>query len=333
MIIAEIAQAHDGSLGNAHAFIDALAETGVDAVKFQTHIAEAESSALEPFRVKFSRQDKTRFDYWNRMEFTPEQWQGIQAHCHEAGLKFISSPFSNAAVELLDQVGVDAIKIGSGEISNLLMLEKIARTGKPIILSSGMSDLDELERTLDFLKSFPSPISLLQCTTAYPTAPEQWGLNVIGILKEKFRIPVGFSDHSGNVYASLAAAALGAEIFEFHVVFDKRQFGPDTIASITIDQTKILAQGIKEIQNALANPIEKSEVSKYTELKRIFGKSLAVNKDLKKGTVLQFGDLESKKPGDQGILASNYQSVLGKPLTMDLNKWDFLKPEHIQTGQ
>lgn len=333
MIIAEIAQAHDGSLGNAHAFIDALAETGVDAVKFQTHIAEAESSALEPFRVKFSRQDKTRFDYWKRMEFTPEEWQGIQAHCHELGLKFISSPFSNAAVDLLDNIGVDAIKIGSGEISNLLMLEKIARTGKPIILSSGMSDLVELEKTLDFLKVFSNPLSLLQCTTAYPTAPDQWGLNVIGILKEKFGIPVGFSDHSGNIYASLAAAALGAEIFEFHVVFDKRQFGPDTIASITIDQTKILAQGIKEIQKALANPIEKSEVSKYTELKRIFGKSLAVNKDLKKGTVLQFEDLESKKPGDQGIPASDYQSVLSKPLTRDLNKWDFLKPEHIQTGE
>lgn len=333
MIIAEIAQAHDGSLGNAHAFIDALAETGVDAVKFQTHIAEAESSELEPFRVKFSKQDATRFDYWKRMEFTPEQWQGIKDHCHQVGLKFISSPFSNAAVDLLERIEVDAIKIGSGEISNLLMLEKIARTGKPIIISSGMSDLEELEKTLDFLKAFGNPLSLLQCTTAYPTSPEQWGLNVIRILKEKFGIPVGFSDHSGNIYSSLAAAALGAEIFEFHVVFDKRQFGPDTIASITIDQTKILAQGIKEIQKALAHPIEKSEISKYSELKRIFGKSLAVNKDLKKGTVLNFDDLESKKPGDQGIPAAEYQSVLGKPLTRDLKKWDFLRPEHIQTGE
>lgn len=333
MIIAEIAQAHDGSLGNAHAFIDALAETGVDAVKFQTHIAEAESSELEPFRVKFSKQDSTRYDYWKRMEFTLDQWKGIKDHCQEKGLEFISSPFSNAAVDLLDRIDVDAIKIGSGEISNLLMLEKIAKTGKPIILSSGMSDLDELEKTINFLKSFSSSLSLLQCTTAYPTLPEQWGLNVIGILKEKFGIPVGFSDHSGNIFATLAAATLGAEIFEFHVVFDKRQFGPDTIASITIDQTKILVQGIKEIQKALSNPIEKSDISKYTELKRIFGKSLAINKDLKKGTVLQFEDLESKKPGDQGISSSDYQLVLGKSLTRDLNKWEFLKLEHIQKGE
>lgn len=333
MIIAEIGQAHDGSLGNAHAFIDALVDTGVDAVKFQTHIAEAESSDMEPFRVKFSKQDKTRFDYWKRMEFTPDQWQGIQSHCQEVGLKFISSPFSNAAVDLLVGIGVDAIKIGSGEITNLLMLEKIARSGKPIILSSGMSDLDELEKTIDFLKAFSNPISLLQCTTAYPTLPEQWGLNVISILKEKFGIPIGFSDHSGNIYACLAAAALGAEIFEFHVVFDKRQFGPDSIASITIDETKILAQGIKEIQKSLAHPIEKAEVTKYSELKRIFGKSLAVNKDLKKGTILRFEDLESKKPGDQGISASKFQTVLGKSLTTDLNQWDFLTPEHIHQGE
>ena len=333
MIIAEIAQAHDGSLGNAHAFIDALADTGVDAVKFQTHIAEAESSALEPFRVKFSRQDPTRYDYWKRMEFSPEQWQGIANHCHEVGLKFISSPFSNAAVDLLDRIGVDAIKIGSGEISNLLMLEKIAKTGKPIILSSGMSDLEELERTIDFLKTFPNPISVLQCTTAYPTSPEQWGLNVIGILGEKFKIPIGFSDHSGNIYSCLAAAALGAEIFEFHVVFDRRQFGPDTAASITIDQTKVLAQGIREIQRSIASPVEKSDIRKYDELKRIFGKSLAVNKDLKKGDVLRFEDLESKKPGDQGISAAAYRSVLGKSVIQDLKQWDFLKPEHIHTGE
>jgi N,N'-diacetyllegionaminate synthase len=333
MIIAEIAQAHDGSLGNAHAFIDALANTGVDAVKFQTHIAEAESSAMEPFRVKFSRQDATRYDYWKRMEFSPEQWQGIADHCHEAGMKFISSPFSNAAVELLDRVGVDAIKIGSGEISNLLMLEKIAKTGKPIILSSGMSDLEELERTIDFLKTFPSPLSVLQCTTAYPTSPEQWGLNVIGVLRDKFKIPVGFSDHSGNIYSSLAAAALGAEIFEFHVVFDKRQFGPDSVASITIDQAKVLAHGIREIQRSIASPIEKSDIGKYEELKRIFGKSLAVNKDLERGDVLRFEDLESKKPGDQGISAAAYRSVLGKKVSQDLKQWDFLKPEHIDTGE
>lgn len=329
MLIAEIGQAHDGSLGNAHAFIDALANSGVDAVKFQTHIAEAESSEFEPFRIKFSQQDQTRFDYWKRMEFTKEQWQGLRNHCHERGLKFISSPFSLAAVDLLESIGVDSYKVGSGEVNNLLILEKIANTGKPIILSSGMSSWLELEKSVEFLKQFGNPLSLMQCTTAYPTLPSQWGLNVIPLFREKFNLPTGFSDHSGDIFACLSAATLGAELFEFHVVFDKRQFGPDTPASITIDQTKILCQGIKQIQLALSTPIEKSKTQQYDNLKVMFGKSLAVNKSLSKGHLLTFDDLESKKPGDQGISAQNYRSVLGKKIKIDLKKWDFLKEEHI----
>jgi N,N'-diacetyllegionaminate synthase len=330
MIIAEIGQAHDGSLGTAHAFLDALSETGVDAVKFQTHIAEAESSDFEPFRIKFSRQDASRYEYWKRMEFTLAQWQGISDHCKDLGIKFISSPFSNAAVDLLNEVGVDAFKIGSGEVSNLLLLEKIAQAKKPVILSSGMSDLTELDKAINFLREFSIPVSVLQCTTAYPTKPEQWGLNVIEVLKKRYELSVGFSDHSGNIFSSLAAASLGAEIFEFHVVFDKRQFGPDTIASITIDQAKVMVQGIREIQLALKNPVEKTDIAKFAELKQMFGKSLAVNKDLDKGHVLTFEDLESKKPGNQGIPASIFKEVIGKSLQVNLKKWEFLKLEHLQ---
>ncbi|NVJ86778.1 MAG: N-acetylneuraminate synthase family protein [Algoriphagus sp.] len=331
MIIAEIAQAHDGSLGNAHAFIDALAGTGVDAIKFQTHIAEAESSSFEPFRVKFSKQDSTRFDYWKRMEFTPDQWKGIKDHCEEKNLEFLSSPFSNAAVDLLEEIGVKRYKIGSGELGNFLMLERIAKTGKPIIMSSGMSSFEELDKTFDFLKPFGNSLSILQCTTAYPTQPDQWGLNVIAELKERYHVPVGYSDHSGDIYACLAAASLGSEIFEFHVVFDKRQFGPDSHASITIDQTKVLCSGIKQIQNALKNPIVKSDNQRYSELKVMFGKSLAVNKFLKKGHFLTLDDLESKKPGDRGIPASDYQMVIGKKLNKNLDKWDFLTSEDINS--
>ena len=329
MIIAEIGQAHDGSLGTAHAFIDALASTGVDAVKFQTHIAEAESSEFEPFRVKFSKQDSTRFDYWKRMEFTSDQWKGLRDHCLDKNLKFISSPFSIAAVDLLDALNIDFFKIGSGEVSNLLLLDRIAKTGKPIILSSGMSSWEELDKTIDFIRPFGNSLSILQCTTAYPTQPEQWGINVIAELKSRYQVPAGFSDHSGDIFACLAAAALGAEIFEFHVVFDKRQFGPDSVASITIDQAAKLCEGIAQIQNANKNPIQKSEVAHFAELKRIFGKSLAVNKDLPAGHFIEIGDLESKKPGDQGIPADRYSEVIGKKLVKDLKRWSFLKPEYL----
>lgn len=328
-IIAEIGQAHEGSLGIAHSYIDALAETGVDAIKWQTHIAEAESSIHEPFRGKFSYEDVTRMDYWKRMEFTLEQWQGLKTHCDKVGLEFISSPFSCAAVDLLEKVGVKRYKIGSGEVNNLLILEKIARAGKPIILSSGMSSFRELDETIAFLKPFGNDLSILQCTTAYPTQPEEWGLNMISELKGHYNVPVGFSDHSGDIYACLAAAALGAEIFEFHVVFDKRQFGPDTAASITIDQTKNLVKGVQNIKAALANPIEKDNNSNFSELKGIFEKSLAVNKDLPAGHIISFDDLEAKKPKGYGLSANEFRTLLGKELNKNLRQWDFLNNEDI----
>lgn len=328
-IIAEIGQAHEGSLGILHSYIDALAETGVDAIKFQTHIAEAESSQYEPFRVKFSYEDHTRFDYWKRMNFSLEQWRGIKEHCDEAGVEFVSSPFSNAAVDLLETVGVSRYKIGSGEVNNLLMLEKIAPTGKPVILSSGMSSYDELDESVAFLRERNVDVSILQCTTAYPTKPEEWGLNVIDELKSRYGLPTGFSDHSGDIFACLAATARGAQILEFHAVFDKRMFGPDAKASMTIDEIARLVEGVRAIETSLNHPIDKSDNTRFAELKGIFEKSLAVNKALKVGHVITFDDLEAKKPKGYGIDASQYQSVIGKTLNKDLKQWDFLTKDDI----
>lgn len=328
-LIAEIGQAHEGSLGIAHSYIDALAATGVHAVKFQTHIAEAESSAHEPFRVKFSYEDDTRFDYWQRMEFTPEQWAGLKQHCDEVGLEFISSPFSNAAVDLLEKIGVKRYKIGSGEVSNFLMLDHISRTGKPILLSSGMSSFEELDITVDFLHKRKAAVQLLQCTTSYPTTPENWGLNVIQELKDRYGLPVGFSDHSGDIFACLLAAAMGAELLEFHVVFDKRMFGPDAKASMTVDQITQLAQGIKQLEIARQHPINKADNSAFTTLKSIFEKSLAVNKDLPAGHILRVEDLEAKKPKGFGIDARLFEQVLGKSLKHPLKRWSFLNETDI----
>ena len=323
-IIAEIAQAHDGSLGIAHSYIDALAGAGVHAVKFQTHIADAESSIHEPFRVKFSYEDATRFDYWKRMEFTAEQWAGIKSHCEEKGLEFISSPFSCAAVDLLEKLGVKKYKIGSGEVSNLLMLEKIALTGKEIILSSGMSSLSELDSTINFLKPFGNTVSVLQCTTAYPTVAGQWGLDLIPVLKERYHLPTGFSDHSGDIYASLAATAMGAEIIEFHSVFDKNMFGPDAKASLTIDQIKNVVKGINEISTDLQTKTNKESSEAFADLKKIFQKSLAVNKNLEAGHIISFDDLETKKPAGYGIDAKDFKNIIGKILKQKKSAQNFL---------
>src|SRR5437870_2808368 len=145
LIVGEVAQAHDGSLGMAHALIDAIATAGADAVKFQTHIAGAESTIAEPWSVRFSVQEESRYAYWRRMEFTEDQWRGLQRHAAERGLLFLSSPFSVEAIDLLTRVGVAAWKVASGEVANLLMLDRMAATGLPVILSSGMSCLDEID--------------------------------------------------------------------------------------------------------------------------------------------------------------------------------------------
>jgi N,N'-diacetyllegionaminate synthase len=316
-------------LGIAHSYIDALADCGVDAVKFQTHIASAESSEFEQFRVNFSYEDKTRFDYWKRMEFTPEQWQGLKKHCEDKRVEFLSSPFSVEAVELLEKLNVKRYKIGSGELSNFLMLDAIAKTGKPIILSSGMSDWNELDDSINFLKKYNNKISLLQCTTAYPTQPEQWGLNVMQKMKERYQIEVGFSDHSGDIYACLAATALSAEILEFHAVFNHNMFGPDAKASLNIEQINQLIKGVRAINISLNTPQLKVDITNFSQIKTMFGKSLATRIAVKKGNIVSITELESKKPGDKGIPAKYFEDIIDKKWNTDLLANSFINRNDI----
>lgn len=194
-IIAEIGQAHDGSLGMAHSFIDAVAGTGADAVKFQTHIAESESTLDEPFRKKFSLQDKTRYDYWKRMEFTPEQWLELKNHAEELGLIFLSSAFSVEAAKLLNKNGIKAWKVGSGEVDiNNPLIEYMVKTKLPIILSTGLTKDNELKKILYMFNENSVNYCLLQCTSKYPTPLEEIGLNVVEQYKSKFDCYVGLSD-------------------------------------------------------------------------------------------------------------------------------------------
>lgn len=328
-IIAEIGQAHEGSLGILHSYIDAVARTGVQAIKFQLHLAEAESSSYEPFRVKFSYEDQTRYDYWKRMEFTLEQWKEIKTHCDEVGLDFICSPFSNLAVDWLEEIGVKYYKIGSGEVNNLLLLEKIAKTKKPVIISSGMSSFSELDKTVSFLKERNVDFSVLQCTTSYPTQPEQFGFNVIRELKERYQVKVGFSDHSAKIATNIAAVAFGAEILEFHVVFDRKMFGPDTKSSLTIDEVSQLVEDANATYKAIQNPIDKNNNKQFSELKSIFEKSLAINKDLPKGHLITFEDLEAKKPKGYGIDALKFQDIIGMKVKTYMKQWDFINESDL----
>lgn len=314
MIIAEVAQSHDGSLGMAHAFIDAVARTGADAIKFQTHIAAAESTPAEPWRIKFSKQDATRYDYWKRMEFTEDQWHGLKAHADERGLKFLSSPFSFEAVDLLERVGVAAWKIASGETSNFLLLDRLAENGLPVILSTGMSPLDEIDAAVARLEEKGTRVTVLQCTSDYPCPPEKVGLNMIPFFRSRYGCGVGLSDHSGKIFPALAAATLGADVIEIHAALSREMFGPDVIASVTTDELKQLVEGVRFIERMNANPLDKdSLVSGSVGLRQLFTKSLVACFDLPAGEVLRREHLTAKKPGT-GIPASQLSAVIGQSL-------------------
>ena len=295
----------------AHAYVDAIADAGADAVKFQTHIAAAESTAAEPWRVRFSHQDDTRYAYWKRMEFAEEQWQGLQRHVVDRGLFFLSSPFSGEAVELLSRVGVSAWKVASGEVNNVLMFDQMAETGLPFLVSTGMSSMEEIDEAVERVKRKRLPLAILQCTTSYPCPPELVGLNLVSSLRERYGVPTGLSDHSGTIYPSLGAATLGAEVLEVHVTMSREMFGPDVAASVSTSELRTLVDGVRFIEEALANPVDKDALAQdLTPLREAFGKSVVARRDLPMGTVLEAKHLALKKPGF-GIRPTRFNEILG----------------------
>ena len=329
IIIAEVAQAHDGSLGMAHSYIDAAASAGTDAVKFQTHIADAESTPGEPWRVRFSQQDKTRYDYWKRMEFTPEQWSGLKQHCVDKGLHFLSTPFSDQAFRMLDGIGVSAWKIASGELTNKPLLKKMAGTGLPILLSTGMSDLSEIDRAVNWIRPYNVPIAVMQCTSQYPCTPEHIGLNNITLFRERYGI-AGLSDHSGKIYPGLSAITLGAKVVEVHVTFSRKMFGPDVPASLTIEELAQLVEGIRYTETMIKNPVDKKSLSEdLRELRTIFMKSLVTIQDLPKGIILQEKHLTCKKPG-LGLPPYKMDKLIGRRLSRALPADHLISFEDIE---
>jgi N,N'-diacetyllegionaminate synthase len=329
LVVAEVAQAHDGSLGAAHAYIDAVARAGADAIKFQTHIAAAESSHSEPWRVRFSLQDETRYDYWKRMEFTEQQWAGLKQHATERGLLFLSSPFSVEAVELLLRTGIDGWKVASGEVNNRILLDRIARTGLPVLLSTGMSPLEEIDRSAALLQEHNVPLTVLQCTSAYPCPPEKTGLNMLQVFRERYSCHVGLSDHSGTIYAGLAASALGADALEVHVTFSRECFGPDVPASITTAELHQLVEGIRFIERMREHPVNKDAAARDMEpMRSLFTKSVVASTTLPAGTVLSRDHLGVRKPGS-GIPADRLGELIGRRLRHGVTAGQFLRESDL----
>jgi N-acetylneuraminate synthase len=332
-LIAEVAQAHDGSLGLAHAFIDAAATAGADAVKFQTHIASAESTLDEPFRVKFSRQDETRYAYWKRMEFTPDQWSGLAQHAREKNLVFLSSAFSVEAVELLKAVGMPVWKIASGELGSTAILQAMIGAGGPFLLSTGMSGWTEIDGLVATLRKANRDVAVLQCTTRYPTPLEQVGLNVMEEMRRRYGVPVGLSDHSGRVEPAIAALARGADVLELHITLDRAMFGPDVPASLTLDEFGQVARFRDALAVMDAHPVSKDEVAEeLAPVRAMFRRSLSPNRALPAGTVLTADMLTAKKPGT-GIPETEHNQIAGRRLARDVVPERLLRREDLEGGK
>ncbi len=317
-IIAEIGNTHEGSLGLAKQFIKAAADCGVDAVKFQTHIFEAESLPNAPNPAYFK--DETRKEYFERTAFNLEQYKNLKEFAeNECSVDFFSSPFSIEAVDFLLQVGVSVFKIPSGEVSNIPLLEHINKTGKEVILSSGMSSWEELDRAVSVFDNIDY-LTILQCTSEYPCKPENSGLNVMLEIRDRYKCKIGFSDHTIGIGVPLTAVVLGADVVEKHFTLSKLMYGSDAKNSTEPEEFKQMVANIRAAEIAMYSKIDKdAKVKELGNMKHVFEKSIVSNKELLKGHIITMEDLAFKKPGD-GIPAREYNNIIGSIVLQTISK-------------
>lgn len=329
-IIAEIGNTHEGSIGLAKNFIKAVQECGANAVKFQVHIFESESLPFAPNPPYFK--DESRKDYFNRTSFSIDEWKALKIYAEEdCGLEFMASPFSEDAVDLLENLNVKTYKIASGEVTNIPMLKKIATLKKSVLLSSGMSSWAELDLAVNCLLSNGcSDLTLLQCTSEYPCLPKDSGLNIIDELKSRYpHNKVGYSDHTLGTAIAIAAVCKGATVIEKHFTLSKKMYGSDAQFSCEPDEFKNLVDSLHSVFTGLNSVVDKdSKASSLTEMKKTFEKMIVAKCDLEEGLILNEADLSYKKPMD-GIPANEYLKVIGKKLTKPVKKNCPLRYEYL----
>jgi len=306
LIVAEAGINHDGDMKKAKMLIDAAVNCGADVIKFQTHLPEYEMLPLTP-TASYVREPL--FDLLTRVALSKKDHVVLKDYATKKGILFLSTPFSREAVDLLEEVGTEAYKVGSGEMTNLPLLEYIAGKGKPIILSTGMSTLDEIKESVDFLRRLAKDLVILYCVSSYPARYEDLNLKFINRLQKEFRLPIGFSDHSVGIYPALAVVALGACVVEKHFTIDRDWPGPDQKASITPPELAELVEGVRIIEKALGDA--KGITAEELDIRKMARESVVSLVEIPKGTVVKENMVWVKRPGT-GIPAKNLHGVLGK---------------------
>lgn len=326
-IIAEAGVNHNGSLELAKKLALAAKECGADAVKYQTAVPELVVSRFAPkaeYQKVQTGAGENQLEMVRRLHFDFEGHRQLKEYCDSIGIAYLSTPFDLDSIDFLEQLGTPLWKVPSGEITNLPYLEKIAATKKPVILSTGMSMLSEIEDALSVLEDGGAgPITLLHCNTEYPTPIEDANLLAMQDLREQFGLPVGYSDHTAGIEADIAAAALGAVVIEKHFTLDKALPGPDHKASLSPEELAAMVAAVRRTELALGDGrkhVTKSEAKN----KPIARKSILAKRDIKKGEAFTQENLTVKRPGD-GISPMRWYDVLGKTA-----KRDFAEDEKIE---
>lgn len=326
-LIAEIGMNHEGSLGQAKMLAKAAKENGADAVKFQMHISEEETLKSAPAPSYFT--GESRYEYFNRTAFTMEEWKELKEYCAELHVQFIVSPFSIEAVRRLMEIGVDALKIPSGEVTNTPYLKYISQFSVPIILSSGMNTWDEVVEAYKIL-SKANEVSVLQCTSEYPCRPEHLGLNILDELKNEFPdVRIGFSDHSDNIYSSIIAVCKGAEIVERHFTLSKLMYGPDAYMSLEPSELCDLRKAVDYACIALDGKVDKNDITGFETMRITFQKSIVSAVNIKAGDIITADMLAYKKPGS-GIPAKRYEELIGRKAKRNITQNTMIEEEDIE---
>jgi N-acetylneuraminate synthase len=330
-VIAEAGVNHNGSLDLALQLIDAAKASGADAVKFQTFRADqlaTRSAHKAPYQERTTANSESQFEMLQRLQLDAEAHRRLIQHCRDVGIQFLSSPFDAQSADLLSTMDVPLYKVPSGEITNLPFLQHLARKSKPLILSTGMSTLGEVEEAVKVLQAAGAiQLTLLHCVTEYPAPYDAVNLRAMQTLKSAFGLPVGYSDHTAGIEIAVAAVALGAEVIEKHFTLDRSLPGPDHSASLEPMELRQMVGAIRHVEAALGSGIKAPAPCELPNIS-VARKSVVASRALPAGYKLATGDLELKRPGD-GLAPKLLPALIGRTLRVSIEKDEIVNWEHL----
>ncbi len=333
-IIAEAGVNHNGDMDLALRLVDAAAEAGADAVKFQTFHADelvSRTARKARYQIENTADDGSQFEMLKALELADEDYARLRDHAERRGIDFLSTPFSERAADLLERIGVSAYKVSSGDLTHLPLLRHIARKGRPIILSSGMATLAEIEEALGAIHAEGNrAISVLHCVSNYPAAPADCNLAAMETIARAFAVPVGWSDHTEGEAISLAAIARGARIIEKHITLDRALPGPDHRASMEPAEFARFVASIRAVESAIGTGI-KAPTPAEIETAKVGRRSVVTLRALRAGDVLTAADVAIKRPG-HGIAPRFLPYVIGRRLACDLPESTAVELGHLAEG-